>query len=213
MPREGGCALRMTLRRARASLLSMYARAVDDAETRLRELHRDEWHDLALAGSALGLSVAATEYAPSLALPLFIGGVALAVLGIRALWRHWDLVDRLADEPDAYAIAEVLAYAARETTMERRRRYAAQIRRHLEPTCSSRSSSLGDAAAELVALADELEDEELELSPACAVACSRLLSEPTQSPLLNPALSHDELRSLAHRIRAGFTPRQTLSTG
>lgn len=188
----------------------MYARAVEDAETRLRELHRDEWHDLALAGSALGLAIGATEYAPSLALPLFIGGVALGVLGIRALWRHWDLVDRLADEPDAYAIAEVLAYAVRETTMERRQGYAAQIRRHLESACSSRSPRWDDAAEELAALAAELEDEELELSPACALACSRLLSEPTQSPLLNPALPRDGLRSRAHRIRAGFTRRQTL---
>ena len=86
----------------------MYARAVDDAGTRLRELRRDEWHDLALAGVALALAIGATAYAPSLALPLLIGGLAVGALGIRALWRRWDLVDRLADEPDAYAIAEVI---------------------------------------------------------------------------------------------------------
>lgn len=185
----------------------MYARAVDDAGTRLRELRDEEWHDLVLAGVAVGLALAATEYASSLALPLFIGGFALGVLGIRALWRHWDLVDRLADKPDAYVIAEVLAYAARETTMERRQRYAALIRGRLEPTATSRSPRLDDAAAELAALADELEDEALELSPACAVACSRLLNEPTQSPLLNPASPQDELRSSLYRIRAGFTRR------
>ena len=188
----------------------MNARAVEAAEMRLRELHRDEWHDLGLAGSALGLAFAATEYMPSLTLPLFIGGIGLGVLGIRALWRHWDLVDRLADEPDAYAIAEVLAYAARETTMERRQRCAALIRNRLEPTPMSGSQVVNDAAAELAALAAELEDEELELSPACAVACSRLVSEPIQSPLLNSALPRDGLRSMAQRIRAGFTRRQTL---
>lgn len=188
----------------------MYARAVDDAGTRLRELRNEEWHGLALAGVALGLAIGATEYAPSLALPLFIGGIALGMLAIRALWRHWDLVDRLAGEPDAYAIAEVLAYAARQATMERRQRYATLIRHHLEPTCTSRAPRLDDAAAELAALAAELEDEALELSPACAVACSRLLSEPTESPLLNPALPQDELRSRANRIRSGFTRRQSL---
>lgn len=187
----------------------MHARAVDHAGTCLRELREEEWHDLALAGAALGLAVGATEYAPSLALPIFIGSLALGVLGIRALWRHWDLVDRLADEPDAYVIPEVLAYALRETTMERRQRYAAIIRHHLERAYASRSPRLEAAAAELVALADELEDEALELSPACAVACSRLVSEPTQSALLDPALPHDELRSSARRIRGGFTRRRT----
>ncbi len=185
----------------------MYARAVDDAGTRLRELRNEEWHDLALAGAALGLAMGATEYAPSLALPLFVGGLALGLLGIRALWRHWDLVDRLADEPAAYTIPEVLTYALRDTTMERRQRYAALIRHHLDPTYTSPSLRLDDAAEELAALADQLEDEALELSPACAVACSRLVSEPTQSPLLNPALPHDELRSSAHRIRGGFSRR------
>lgn len=182
----------------------MYARAVDDAGTRLRELRNEEWDDHALAGAALGLAMGATEYAPPLALPFFVGGLALGLLGIRALWRHWDLVDRLADEPAAYAIPEVLASALRETTRGRRQRYAALIRHHLEPTTTSRSMRLDDAAEELAALADEFEDEALELSPAGTVACSRLVSEPTQSPLLNPALPQDELRSSAHR-RVGFT--------
>jgi hypothetical protein len=186
----------------------MYARAVDDAGTRLRELHRDEWSELGLSGVALGFAIGATEYAPSLALPLLIGGLATGLLGIRALWRHWDLVDRLADEPDAYAIDEVLTYASRETTMERRRRSAMLIRHHLEPRCTSRPGGFDHAREELATLADELEDEALELSPACAVACSRLLSEPTVSPLLNPALPQDGLRSSVARIRSGFTCRE-----
>ena len=45
---------------------------------------------------------------------------------------------------------------------------------------SDRPGRAGDAAEELAALADELEDEALELSPASAVACSRLLGEPTR---------------------------------
>ncbi len=187
---------------------AMYARAVDEAETRLRSLRREEREDLALAGVTLGLAIAAAARAPSLALPLLIGGTALGMLGVRALWRHWDLVDRLAGEPDAYAIAEVLAYAARETTMRKRRRSAALIRHHLEVGSANSPNRAGDAAEELAALADELEDEALELSPESAVACSRLLGEPTQSPLLNPALPHDGLRSSVRRIRSGLTIRQ-----
>lgn len=184
----------------------MYARAVDDAGTRLKALRREEREDVALAGVTLGLAIAAAERAPSLALPLLIGGMALGALGVRALWRHWDLVDRLAGEPDAYAIAEVLAYAARETTMQKRQRFAALIRHHLEPMSAERPNRVGDAAEELAALADELEDEALELSPASAVACSRLLAEPTESPLLNPALPRDGLRSSVRRIRSGLRP-------
>jgi hypothetical protein len=188
----------------------MYARAVEDAGARLRELRRDEWHELGLAGVALGLAIGATEYAPSLALPLFIGGLAVGVLGIRTLWRHWDLVDRLADEPDAYEIAEVLAYASREATMERRRTSAVLIRHHLESTCTSHPGRCDYARDELVALADDLEDEALDLSPAAAVACSRLLHEPAESPLLNPALPTNRLQSSVARIRSGFTPRPAL---
>jgi hypothetical protein len=186
----------------------MHARAVDDAGNRLRELHHEEWQDLTLAGLTLGLALAASEHAPSLALPLMIGGMVLVALGIQALWRHWDLVDRLAGEPDAYALAEVLAYAARQTTMDRRRRFAALVRDYLESEDSDRTRRIGDAADDLAALADELEDETLELSPGCAVACSRLMGEPTESPLLNPALPRDGLRSSARRIRSGFTARQ-----
>jgi hypothetical protein len=70
------------------------------------------------------------------------------------------------------------------------------------------SGPLGACRDELATLADELEDETLELSAACAVACSRLLGEPTESPLLNPALPQDGLRSSVARIRSGFTRRQ-----
>jgi hypothetical protein len=64
------------------------------------------------------------------------------------------------------------------------------------------------AAEELEALASELEDDELALDPACAVACMRLLSDLSASPLLNPALPPEELRSRVRQIRSGFEARQ-----
>src|SRR5688500_4074499 len=103
----------------------MYARAVDDASARLQELRQEEWQELALAAFALGLALVATQIHPALAMPLFIGGVVLGARGMTALWRRWDLVDRLAAERDAHAIAEVRAYASREATMERRHCFAA----------------------------------------------------------------------------------------
>jgi hypothetical protein len=138
--------------------------------------------------------------------PLFVGGISVGILGVRALWRHWDLVDRLADQPDAYYLLEVQAFASREATMERRRIFAALIREHLGPAsaCDTRLSEVSD---ELAVLADELEDDSLDIRPSCAVACRRLVSDPTQSPLLDPERSLAELRSSVLRLQAGFTSR------
>ena len=183
----------------------MHARAIDDAGNRLRELRREEWQDIALAVVALGLALAATRGAPTLALPLFVGALAVGALGIRALWRHWDLVDRLADESDAYSLSEVQAYARREATMARRRTSAALIRDHLEPAADARLEE--DIAGGLAVLADKLEDASLDMSPSCAVACRRLVSDPAQSPLLDPQRPLVELRATVLRIQAGFTSR------
>lgn len=178
----------------------MYARALDDASTRLRELRHQEWEAFVLAALALGGAVTATRVAPQLSLPLLVGGLVIGAVGVRTLWRRWDLVDRLAGERDAYAISEVFAYAAREATMERRRTFAALIRAYARDQDDA-------VAAELEALEDELEDESLDLDPACAVACLRLVTDPTDSALLNSALPRETLRFRVLRIRSGFAPR------
>ena len=182
----------------------MYARAVDDAGARLRELRHEEWEKLGLAALALGLAVTATQIRPSVALPLMLGGFVVGALGVRALWRRWDLVDRLAGERDAYVIPEVLKYASREATMERRSAMATFIRGWLGEPGSSLEARVRPAAAELEALASELTDDGLELDPACAVACQRLLSDLGASPLLNASRPPEELRSRVRQIRAGF---------
>jgi hypothetical protein len=186
----------------------MYARAVDDAATRLRDLRREEWEDLGLAALVFGLAVAATQVHPSLAVPLLIGAFAMGALGVRALWRRWDLVDRLAGEHDAYVISEILAYASREATMKRRQSLAGSIRSTVRQPGERIEERVGAAAEELEALARELDDAELELDPPCAVACARLLSDVAASPLLNPALPPEQLRSVVLQVRSGFKPRR-----
>jgi hypothetical protein len=192
------------------NVVSMNARAVDDAALQLRELRREAWEDLGLGALALALAVAAAQLLPGLAFPLFVGGLAIGARGMRALFRRWDLVDRLAGEGDAYVISEVLDYASRENTMERRRSFAALIRAPLDDPAEDR---LRIVAEELEALAIDLEDGELELEPSCAVACRRLLSDLDESPLLNPALRPEELRSRIHHIRHGFGPRPRDGSG
>jgi hypothetical protein len=165
-----------------------------------------KWGDLGLAALAFGLAVAATQVRPALALPLLVGGLAVGALGMRALWRRWDLVERLAGEGDAYVIPEILAYASREATMERRHSFAALIRSRLPHPGLVSEARVVAVADELEALASELDDSALALDPAAAVACMRLLSDVAESPLLNPALPHEELRSRVRQIRSGFRP-------
>lgn len=185
----------------------MDARTIDEAGERLRELRHEEWEDLGLAALALGLAVVATQARPSLALPLFLGGVGVGALGLRAVWRRWDLVDRLSGERAAYVIPDVLACAAREATMERRHGFAALIRRTLAEPGHGLEARIAAVAGELEALASDLDDPGLALDPGCAVACMRLLSDLDGSPLLNAALPPEELRSRVHRIRSGFGSR------
>jgi hypothetical protein len=184
----------------------MYARAVDQAALELRELRREELGDFGLAGVALVLAVAASELRPTLALPLLLGSLVVLTLGLRAFWRRWDLVDRLAGERDAYAISEVLAYATREASLERRRDYAAVIRRRLDEDSPTYDARLAPVAGDLGALASDLEDAALALEPECAVACSRLATEPEESALLNRAFRPEDLRARVSTIRAGFHP-------
>jgi hypothetical protein len=185
--------------------LVMYARAVDEADTQLRELRHEEWGSLGLASVALALAVGASELYSALAVPLFVGGFAVGLLGVRAMWRHWDLLDRLAGDRDAYAISEVRAYASREATMARRRGYAALIRSTVAKPALPLEDRTAGLAEELEALAGELEDEALVFDPACAVVCMRLLTDPEASPLLSAERPPEDLRSRIRQIRSGFS--------
>ena len=148
------------------------------------------------------MAVGATQVVPELALPIFLGGLFVGMLGMRALWRHWELVDRLAVERDAQVIAEVRDYAAREATMDRRQALAAYIRIWLKEPVDPR---IRLAAGDLDALASELDEERLTLDPVCAVACARLVRDTATSALLNPAEPPEQLRSSVRQIRAGFS--------
>jgi hypothetical protein len=91
----------------------MDARTLQASRRRLAELRREGIQQLAVGAAAVvGSLVLTVAYRP-LVMPLFLGGVAVGALAMRSLWRHWDLVDRLADDRDAHVLPEVAAYAAR----------------------------------------------------------------------------------------------------
>lgn len=182
----------------------MYARAVDQADARLRELRQEERVELALAAVALAASLISTEVLPELTAPLFIGGLVVGLLGLRTLWRRWDLLERLSGERDAHVISEVRALAVREATMERRECFAALIRIKVREAELRSDARVLVVADELEGLASELENAELTLEAAAGVACARLLSDVARSPLLNPALPAEDLRSRVRQIRSGL---------
>jgi hypothetical protein len=175
-----------------------------EAKRQLHELRTEEWSDLALGGLAIVAALVATQAAPSLALPLFIGGVVVVIRAGRAFFRRWDLCERLLLDPDAYEIPEINARAVHLARLESRAILARSIRSMLAAAPPYRRSRVELVADELAALAEELDDETLVLEPICAVRCQRLLTDGAESPLLNSLVPADGLRIAIKGIRAGF---------
>jgi hypothetical protein len=194
--------------RERRIVVTMTAQTIKDAETRLHELRQDEWSDLSLAAVAMGLALVASFLRPSLALPLFIGALASAVLAGRALFRRLELFDHLLLDRDAYAIPEIRRRAENMASMESRRTLAQAVRTRLTPAPGyGVAERVALAAEELKSLAAELDDETLSLDPACAVRCDRLLNNYADSPLLNTLLPAQDVQLWIRQIRSGFQPQ------
>jgi hypothetical protein len=186
----------------------MNAEAIKQAEHQLHEFRLEEWADLGLAASAMGLALAASVIHPPFALPLLIGALASAILAGRAFFRRLDLADRLLLDRDAYAIPEIRRRGEDMASMENRRALAQTVRGRLTPEPGySRSPRVVATAEALGTLASELEDERLSLDPVCAVRCHQLVSNYADSPLLNSLLPDEDIQVWIRRIRLGFEPR------
>jgi hypothetical protein len=176
------------------------------ARQELHDLRVEEWSELALGILAMALSLVATQTAPKLAFPLLLGGFFVTFRGVLASVRRWELFERLLVDSDAYDIPEIHARAVLIASFRNRVLLAETIRSALAGAGPYQASRLELVAGELAALADELTDETLSLDPYCAVRCQRLLNDGAESPLVNPGLPADGLRSTIRRIRAGFEP-------
>jgi hypothetical protein len=189
-------------------LNAMYARALEEVSDRLHDLRRVEREDVGLAAVALALAVACSWVFAPLALPLLVGGAVIGVRGLRALWLRSDVVEQLTWNRDAYVLPEVRKRAAREATFKRRHQFAAVLRGTLNEPLLGSEDRLGALRGELEDLATELDDERLAFDPAAAVLCASMLSDFEESPLLDPRMPDELLRSRLRQIRAGFSPRQ-----
>lgn len=157
--------------------------------------------DGAVAAAAFALAIAASAIRPEFALPLFLGSLFVLGRALLAGWRRWDLLDRLIVEGDAYSIPEVRARGEQEAEMTNRRRLSRAIHSRLELADDPRVVANADQFA---MLAEELADPLLVLDPACAAVCSRLLFDYVDSPLNNPGLPAEDVRSRLTQIRCGF---------
>jgi hypothetical protein len=155
----------------------MTARQIEQAGTKLHDLHARAVGDLALAAVAFALAVAAGQLRPSLALPLLAGATAVTFLGARAFVQHSFLVEDLAVDPDAYVLADVRRYGTRAASLEHRRALAGALRAALREE---------DVSLELIELVAALEDEARPLPPYAVVCLERSLLQ---------SASPDEVRS------------------
>jgi hypothetical protein len=185
----------------------MNAEAIEQAERRLHELRLDEWADLGLAASAIGLALAASVLHPPFVVPLLIGALASAVLTGRAFFRRLELSDRLLLDGDAYAIPEIRRRGEDMASMENRQALARAVRAKMTPAPGYSSSPRVVATEELRALASELDDDGLSLDPVCAARCHQLVNNYAESPLLNSLLPDEDIQVWIRRIHLGFEPK------
>jgi len=187
------------------------AREVESAASDVQRA-RDRSRRCLVAG--LGVAGVAAAVAPSsvrLALALAAGALLAFTIAAIAWWWRAERVERLALDPDAYAIPAVAEFGTRICAMRERRRLAAFIhaltRERGHPLDLHIGARAASCALQLEAIAHELASPAVRVDPAIAVACRRLLTRPVESPLYNPNLTEEDLRALLVRIRAGLSLR------
>jgi hypothetical protein len=191
--------------RCRAEKLrSMHARAVEDAARRLHDLRYEEWEDTILTVAVLGAAIAVSRFDAALGVALFAGGCLMAFRALRATLTRWSLVELLTSERDAYTIPEIRTHAQKAASKANRRQLAQSIRALLADPSYAEPDRVSACAEELEQLAAGLEDLELDFDPACAIACTRLLTDAVASPLFNAALPAEDARAALLRIEAGL---------
>jgi hypothetical protein len=179
----------------------MTAREVDDAAEQLRELRRHSVEDLVLAGAASGLAVTASRLWPSLALPLLVGAIAVAFLGLCAYVRRFLLVEDLALDGDAYCIRAVREFGLRAASPRHRRELASTLRTVLTETTCGRADRLRGVRPEIERLIADLEQDDVHWEPRAAVALERCMYD-AQGSLRDLSVPVSELRTRLRSILA-----------
>lgn len=186
----------------------MDKRAAELAADRLEAARRFTFHASVLAAATLVLTAAVWIWFPAALLPM---GILAAVEGFVVLWAHFagqDLVQRFALEPFADEIPEVRRYGERLLEQDERDRLAASINSLIAGARAPGAFCLVDRIVlfeeQLRALANELATPAVPIQARSVVTCVRLLTRGVESPLFNPSVPVEQLRSTLLRIRFGI---------
>jgi hypothetical protein len=186
----------------------VYERALEQATHDLDRRRRRALHATALASAAFAAASAAVWFSMSVAVALVSGAVLEILVAAEATHGRRQLVARLALHPAAYVLPEVAAYGAEATRAPQRARLAAWLSEVVAEADGPYSLCLRErvkvVSHELEALARELVSPVRSIEPASAVACRRLLTHMTESPLYNAVLPLEDLQMALRRIRAGI---------
>jgi hypothetical protein len=186
----------------------VWERELEHAADELRRRRRWGVSAAVLGAAAAVVALPALALSTPFALALAVGGLFECLVALEAVYSRRQLIARLALHPAAYELPEVAAYGTRAAELPQRARLAAWIIEIVTEARSPHSLYLGDrvdlVAHDLRALAHELVSPARSVAPESAVACSRLLTRMTESPLYNPGLPLEDLQVALHRIRAGI---------
>jgi len=181
----------------------MTAHEIDGAARRLGELRSQTLEDAVLAAACFGLALGATWYRPSLAIPLTVGAMVMAVLACRAFVKRFWLVEELAVDRDAYRIPAVHDFGLRTASLEHRREIAQTVRRALVGSAGEAAERMEVAGPDLVLLIAALENEKVDWEPQAVVALDQWLADPAGS-FRDPSLPAVEMRSRVRSVLAGL---------
>jgi hypothetical protein len=189
----------------------MDMRAAELAADRLEAARRFSFHASVLAAATLVLTAAVWIWFPAALLPM---AILAALEGLVVLWAYYtgrDLLQRLALEPFADEIPEVRRYGERLLKQDERDRLAASIDSLIAGAKVPGAFFLVDRIVlfedQLRALARELATPTVPIQARSVVTCVRLLTRGVESPLFNPSVPVEQLRSTLLRIRFGIGKR------
>ncbi len=189
----------------------MDMRAAELAANRVEAARRFSFHASVLAVATLVLTAVVWIWSPAALLPM---AILAAVEGFVVLCAHYtgrDLVQRLALEPFADEIPEARRYGERLLKQDERDRLAASINSLIAGSRAPGAFCLVDRIVmfeeQLRALARELATPTVPIQARSVVTCVRLLTRGVESPLFNPSVPVEQLRSTLLRIRFGIGKR------
>lgn len=186
----------------------MEMRAAELAAIRLERARRFLLHASLIAIASLAVTVVVSMHVPNAFVPLSVLTAGEGLVVMCAYYVHRDLIQRLALEPIAEDIPPVRRYRERLLRQSERDRLAACIISLIADAQLPGAFPLGDRVAqfegELRMLAKQLATPGISVQARSMVICVRLLSRGTESPLFNPRLSSEHLRSTLLRIRFGI---------